>query len=137
MEKPSSIHSENDKVDFDCKYELEKYKITLDFLKFEATTLWQIFNAFFVGNAIFISIISAAIIKNDNEKFNFILLLISAVIGLFISILWYGTFRSNTNWYYFRMQQQAKKSEKHFVKCIGDSDWYLLNFKDNNTHNKI
>lgn len=108
------------------KVELEKYKITLDFLKFEATTLWQIYNAFFVGHAIFIGFISTALVGKGFENVNFVLLLLGGIIGFILSFLWLGSFHGNSRWYYFRMGQ-AKDSEEKFVDSINDPNWYLLN----------
>ncbi|NVO03844.1 MAG: hypothetical protein HXX09_14195 [Bacteroidetes bacterium] len=118
-----------------CNCELEKYKITLDFLKFEATTLWQIFSAFMVGHVILIGFISTALLKNGIADINFILLLITGLIGLSLSFLWFGTFHGNSNWYYYRMEKQAKKAEELFVNHIGDKNWFLLN-KDAEKHSR-
>lgn len=103
--------------------ELEKYKIALDFLKFEATTLWQIFNSFFIGSTIFISILGT-LLKNYTENYG--LFLIVGVIGFLITVLWFGTFRRNAHWYHFRMKQ-AKKAEEDYTNSINDQEWYLLN----------
>ena len=110
----------------DCKYELEKYKITLDFLKFEATTLWQIFNAFFVAHAIFIGFVSSSFIEGKNP--NIILLLISGIVGFLLAILWFGTFHRNSKWYNFRMDQ-AKNAETALMNNSTQNEWYLLNKK--------
>ncbi|HEX7414517.1 MAG TPA: hypothetical protein VF411_10785 [Bacteroidia bacterium] len=106
-----------------CKYELEKYKIALDFLKFEATTLWTIFNAFFLAHAIFIGFVSTSFVEGKIQYPY--LLLFSGIVGLFLAILWFRTFHSNSNWYSFRMEQ-AKRDEKKFVDCIKDKEWNLL-----------
>ncbi len=107
-----------------CNYELEKYKIAIDFLKFEATTLWQIFNAFFVAHAIFIGFVSTSFIEGKQQ--NPIVLLISGFVGLLLAMLWYGTFHANSKWYYFRMNEQAKPAETAFIECCKDSKWSLL-----------
>jgi len=125
MENQTDANSEKKDTPIDYKYALEKYKITLDFLRFEATTLWQIFNAFFIGNAIFIGFISTTLVKNGGENINYGLLLIAGIIGLLLALLWFGTIRSNGNWYYYRMKQ-SKKAEEDFVKCNNDI-WFLLN----------
>jgi len=109
-----------------CKFELEKYKITLDFLKFEATTLWQIFSAFFVAHAIFISFVLTVLANNNTDKIKFVLLLIASIVGLILAIIWLGTFIGNSDWYYFRMAQ-AKNAEKIFINWSKDDKWYLLN----------
>jgi len=106
------------------KYALEKYKITLDFLRFEASTLWQIFNAFFIGNAIFIAFISSALVKYND--INFALLLVAGIFGLILSILWLITTYTNGKWYYFRMLQ-SKNAERNFVKNNNEDSWFLLN----------
>lgn len=114
-----------DELNINEMRELEKYKITIDFLKFEATTLWQIFNAFFIGSSIFISLLGI-LLKADST--NYCLLLIVGIIGLLISILWFATFRRNGDWYNYRMNQ-AKRAEEDYVKSINDDEWYLLNRK--------
>ena len=106
-----------------CDLELEKYKIHLEFLKFEATILWQIFNAFFIANAVFIGFIATSF--NEAGK-SFILLFWAGVAGLILSLLWLITFSGNSKWYYFRMKQ-TKDAEKKFTDCINDDKWYLLN----------
>ena len=102
--------------------DLEKYKITLDFLKFEATILWQIFGAFFIGNNIFIVIVAGLFKDNSNNHWLF---LIAGLVGISISILWLGTFRRNSDWYRFRMGQ-AKEAEEKWCTSTSE-DWYLLN----------
>jgi len=103
---------------------LEKYKITIDFLKFEATTLWQIFNAFFTANAVFVAFIATALATH--EDINYILLLIASVLGLLMCILWFCNTYTNSNWYHFRMIQ-AKATEKKLTECHLDDEWFLLN----------
>lgn len=110
-----------------CFKELEKYKVSLDFLKFEAIMLWQIFSAFFIGNTLFFGLISNCFIENKQTNINYSLVLIFGIIGLFICIPWLGTFYSNSKWYYFRMDQ-AKADEKKLSNFLKD-DWYLLNKK--------
>lgn len=111
-------------------YELEKYKITLDFLKFEATTLWQIFNAFFIGHAIFLGFIGSAIAAKEWNNIHPCILIIASLVGLALLCPWYKTFSANSEWYYFRMAQ-ARKAEKKFVDNIKDAEWYLLNKEAN------
>jgi hypothetical membrane protein len=106
-------------------------------LRFEATTLWQIFNTFFIGHAIFIGFVSTALVKNKINDINFVLLLIAGIVGLLLSLLWLGTFHGNSKWYYFRMKKQAKKAESSFVNCIKDDNWYLLNKKAKKFANRI
>jgi len=118
------LNNDNEIKPDDSKYALEKYKITLDFLRFEATTLWQIFNAFFIGNAIFVAFISTALVKYND--INFALLLVAGIFGLILSTLWFITTYTNGKWYYFRMTQ-SKNAERNFVKCNNDDSWFLLN----------
>lgn len=109
--------------DQEINNKLEKLKLTLDFLKLEATVDWQIFNAFLIGNNIFIVIIATLYSKDDN---NYLLFAIIGFVGILISALWFFTFRRNTDWYRYRMRQ-AKKAETDFVNAINDNEWYLLN----------
>ncbi|HPX76980.1 MAG TPA: hypothetical protein PLW77_10385 [Bacteroidales bacterium] len=127
MENQETTNLGNAEKLSECKYELEKFKITLDFLRFEATTLWQIFSAYFVAHTIIIGFISSAFVKNKAEDINIVLLLIAGIVGLLLAILWLGTFRGNSKWYYYRMENQAKKSEEEFVNSIKDDKWFLLN----------
>lgn len=127
MENQEKIDSENTVKQSDGKFELEKFKVTLDFLRFEATTLWQIFSAYFVAHAIIIGFISSAFVKNKAEEINIVLLLIAGIVGLLLAILWFGTFHANSKWYYYRMGNQAKKAEEEFVTSIKDDKWFLLN----------
>ena len=105
------------------KMELEKYKITVDFLKFEATTLWQIFNAFFIGNNIFVAIIF--VLLKDNQH-NHLLFLGIGIVGMLIAGLWLATFKRNAHWYSYRMIQ-AKAAEENLMKTVPENDWFLLN----------
>lgn len=107
----------------DSKNKLEKFKIALDFLKFEATMNWQMFNAFLIGNNIFIVVIATIYSKNHS---NYPLFLTIGIIGSIISAMWFITFRRNTDWYKFRMKQ-AKDAESEFVNIYKDDKWYLLN----------
>lgn len=111
----------------DVKIELEKFKITLDFLKFEATTLWQIFSAFFVAHALLLNSISTLFTKSNGDKSEFAFIFILGISGLFLALLWFGTFCGNSNWYSYRMNKQAKPSEESYVKSIADDNWFLLN----------
>lgn len=108
-------------------HELEKLKITVDFLKFEATTLWQIFSAFFVAHALILNCISTLYTKQGESITENIFIFTLGVVGLLLALLWLGTFNANSKWYYYRMKEQAKKSEEAFVKSINDSEWFLLN----------
>ena len=104
---------------------LEQYKIAVDFLQFEANTLWQIFNTFFLGNSIFL----VAVFSLFGDKYNnYYFYIAVGIIGLLVSVLWLGTFRRNSDWYAFRMKQ-AKKAEKRYLKFVSDKEWYLLNKK--------
>jgi hypothetical protein len=104
---------------------LEQYKIAVDFLQFEANTLWQIFNTFFLGNSIFL----VAVFGLFGDKYhNYCFYLVVGIIGLLVCVLWLGTFRRNSDWYAFRMKQ-AKKAEKRYLKSVSDKEWYLLNKK--------
>ena len=124
-----NLNEQNTKTDCsNCSGELERYKIALDFLKFEATTLWQIFYSYFVVQAVFLGFISA-MLNNEKKEINFLILLISSFVGLLITILWYGTFHSNSEWYNYRMKQQAKIAESKYLNCIDDKEWFLLNGK--------
>jgi hypothetical protein len=111
----------------DIKFELERFKITLDFLKFEATTLWQIFSAFFVAHALLLNSISTLFTKSNGDKTEFVFMFILSISGFILALLWLGTFHGNSKWYYFRMIKQAKPSEENFVKSIEDDKWFLLN----------
>lgn len=106
--------------------ELEKYKITIDFLKFEASTLWQIFTAFFIGHNILAVIIIELLTNEKAQPLNYPLLFFIGIAGLIIAFLWLATFKRNSDWYNFRMEQ-AKRAEADYVKMIEDDDWYLLN----------
>lgn len=120
---------ENPKID-QCEFKndkeeaLEKYKLTLDFLKFEATMLWQIFGAFFVANTIFIGFILTSIA--EGKILNKCIILLVALIGIIITIIWFITFIQNSDWYYFRMWQ-AKKAEKEYDELCISKKWALLN----------
>ena len=105
---------------------LEKYKITLDFLKFEATILWQIFSAFFVAHAIIIGFVVSSLTENDSCKVNTQLILFAGIVGVILSVFWLLTFYSNSQWYYFRMKQ-AKSDETNLDKDLSKDDWSLLN----------
>jgi len=107
--------------------ELEKFKITLDFLKFEATTLWQIFSAFFVAHALLLNSISTLFTKSNGDKTEFAFMFILGISGFILALLWLGTFHGNSKWYYFRMKKQAKPSEELFVKSVKEDNWFLLN----------
>ena len=110
-------------MDADTEMKLEKYKIALDFLKFEATTLWQIYSAFLVAHTILLGFITASFAGIKSGEVNFIILLIAGVIGLLLAILWTGTTHRNSEWYYIRMKQ-AKEAEETLV---GNKDkWHLL-----------
>ena len=100
--------------------DFERFKIILDYLKFEATTLWQIFNAFFIGHAIVISFVANSLAKKEGE--DFIFFLIAGVVGLILALLWLETFRRNSAYFYYRMEQ-AKKAEK---KITENNDWFLF-----------
>ena len=102
----------------------EEYKVALDFLKFEANTLWQIFNAFFIGNNIFLVLV-VMILTSENGT-NWTLILGSGVLGFITAVLWLLTFRRNSDWYAYRMKQ-AKRAEKVYLKNIKKSKWSLLN----------
>ncbi len=80
-------------------YLIEKYKITLDFLKFEATILWQIFSAFFVANSIIIGFVVNSLTENDSCKVNTQLILFAGIVGVILSVFWLLTFYSNSQWY--------------------------------------
>ena len=127
MENQEKTNLENTEKQCEGKNELEKFKIALDFLRFEATTLWQIFNAFFVAHAVFIGFILSTFVKNKPEEINIVLFLMTGIVGLLLAILWFGTFHANSKWYYFRMVYQAKKAEEAFVNSIKDDKWFLLN----------
>jgi len=103
--------------------DLDKYRISVDFLKFEGSTLWQIFNTFFIANAISLGFVSASFVKDQTQTVNYPLFLISGIIGLLVTFLWLITFKINSEWYYFRMDQ-AKKAEKNI--CKGYDSWSLL-----------
>ena len=92
-------------------HELEKLKITVDFLKFEATTLWQIFSAFFVAHALILNCISTLYTKQGESITENIFIFTLGVVGLLLALLWLGTFNANSKWYYYRMKEQAKKSK--------------------------
>ena len=106
---------------------LEEYKLILDFLKFEATMLWQIFSVFLVAHTIFLSFIGVSIADKKIDEINFVLLLLLGVVGLILAVLWLGTFSGNSKWYYYRMKRQAKVSERKYVKYSKDKNWFLLN----------
>ena len=106
---------------------LEKFKITVDFLKFEATTLWQIFSAFFVAHALILNCISTLFTKQGETITEYVFIFTLGIVGFFLSLLWFGSFRVNSKWYYYRMKEQAKVSEKDYLESIGDEKWFLLN----------
>jgi hypothetical protein len=108
---------------------LEQYKITLEFLRFEATTLWSIFSAYMVAQTIFLGCIANVLATKNSYEINFVILLLAGIIGIVISVLWLLTFHGNSAWYYFRMKHQAKPAEDRYVKSIRDNKWYLLNKK--------
>lgn len=115
MENQETTNLGNAEKLSECKYELEKFKITLDFLRFEATTLWQIFSAYFVAHTIIIGFISSAFVKNKAEDINIVLLLIAGIVGLLLAILWLGTFRGNSKWYYYRWKIKQRSRKKNLL----------------------
>ena len=106
-----------------CYNDFDKYRITVEFLKYEGTMLWQIFNSFFIANTIFIGFVSAFFVKNQSQSINYSLLMISGIIGLMVAFFWLITFTGNSRWYYFRMKQ-AKKAESNVIN--GNDSWCLL-----------
>lgn len=101
----------------------EKFKITLDFLKFEATILWQIFSAFFVAHSIIVGFLIDHLKEQNYNDINWGLFLFFGILGVILSIFWLMTFNSNSQWYYYRMEQ-AKRDE---LNLCCENDWYLLN----------
>ena len=115
-----------------CKDALEQYKITLEFLKFEGTTLWQIFNAFLTSNAIFLGFVFTTLASK--EKHNYFIILGACVVGIILAFLWLASFYNNSKWYYYRIKNQAKPAEENYVKCIKNNTWFLLNKEAENYH---
>jgi len=104
------------KMDKDEK-DIEKYKITLELLKYEGEMLWQILTVYMLVNTIIIGFVSQ--IKVDNVTiFTFKpILFFAGVFGLLLTLPWLGTFIRNSEYYHFRMAQ-AKQAEP--------KDWRLL-----------
>jgi hypothetical protein len=124
----SSVKNEKDEnTGYSCENQyLERYKVNLEFLKFEATTLWQIFSAFFVAHAIFIGFIASSFSGSKHHQISCAFLIMACIVGILMAILWLGTFIRNSDWYDFRMWQ-AKKAENEFKEHSNIRELYLLN----------
>ena len=98
---------------------IEKYKISIELLKYEGEMLWQIMSVYMVINTILLGFISQLAFKNSNEYSPMYhpICFSASVFGLIILLPWLGTFIRNSDYYFFRMAQ-AKESEP--------DEWNLL-----------
>jgi hypothetical protein len=108
-----------------CSIFLENYKISLDFLKYEGTMLWQIFSAFFLANTLFMGFVLNYFAEKTDADINYTHILAAGTMGFLLCFPWYNTFSANTKWYNYRMKQ-AKKDEEKWAISQSES-WYLLN----------
>lgn len=93
---------------------LEKYKSTLDLLIFEAQFLWTIFSTFLLVHTIFLGFLVQNAFK-ENLFFNYNLpCFISGLIGLFLILPWYGTYKRNSDFYELRMAQSRQSEPKNW-----------------------
>lgn len=125
MTKPKELKTKEMKDK--SEYALEKLKLSIDMLKFEATVLWQIFTTYLLANTIILGFLTSGLFANEPTIKSFILLITGSFVGLIITTLWLKTFKINSDWYYFRMKEQAKLDETIFVESIKDDNWFLLN----------
>lgn len=96
---------------------LEKYKLALGLLTFEAQFLWTIFSTFLLVHAIFLGFIVQTAFK-ENSFFNYNLpCFLAGIVGIILVMPWYGTFRRNSDFYILRMAQ-SRESEPE--------DWNLV-----------
>ena len=87
--------------------QFEKYKITIELLKYEGEMLWQIMAAYMLVNTVFLGFISQLAFKQTNDfKPHFQpICFFAGVFGLILIIPWLGTFLRNSDYYHFRMAQ--------------------------------
>jgi hypothetical protein len=125
MKKPEELKGKEKKDK--SKYALAKFKLSIDMLKFEATVLWQIFTTYLLANTIILGFLTSGLFEDAPKTTSFILLITGSIVGLIITTLWFKTYNINSDWYYFRMNEQAKLDETIFVESIKDNNWFLLN----------
>lgn len=111
--------------------QIELYKLAHQAVLSEAHILWQSSNVFLVANTILSAFIGSGLLntgENITLKSNPAMFFLS-IIGLVISILWWGSYRRTSNYYKFRMAQATQREPKDWNLFEGDGK----NFADGNT----
>lgn len=101
---------------------VDLYKLAHQTVLNEAHILWQSSNIFLVANTLLAAFIGSGLLdpeKNIIYKPNPSLFLLS-IIGLFISVLWWGSYRRTSNYYKFRMAQATQREPEGWNLFDGD-----------------
>lgn len=82
------------------------YSHAIELLKYEGEMLWVILSACMVVNVLLVGFI-AQVVSDPEYVYSdgSVRCEIGAVIGIFLSFAWYGTFLRNSSYYHFRMEQ--------------------------------
>ncbi|WP_440121717.1 hypothetical protein [Tenacibaculum sp. Ill] len=92
--------------------QIERYKVSIDLLRYEGEMLWKILSSYMIVNTIILGFITQIAYKDiQNAVLTFYpICFFAGILGLILIVPWLGTFLRNSNYYHFRMLQ-AKRNE--------------------------
>lgn len=108
------------------KYKINLYKLALSNAMNEGHILWQSSQSFLLANTIITGFISQAVFDNNHElilKYNLGIFFL-AIVGLLITLLWYGSYERRSNYYKFRIAQARQREPDNWNLVRGDGKYF-------------
>jgi hypothetical protein len=108
------------------KDKIRLYDLALNNAINEGRILWQSSQAFLVANTVIAGFISQTIF-NDNHELIFksnLGIFFLAIIGLLLTILWYGSYERRSNYYKFRVAQARQREPDNWNLVRGDGKYF-------------